>query len=167
MRSSKAMLGIAVMAFMLSGCGGGSGASTGSAPSASGLSSTVASSGSGSGSVSSGGGSGTSAGSGTSSGTGSGSGSGTTSSTIGSATLRWQAPTTNTNGTALTDLAGFYIYYGSSLGSMTNRINVSNPSAVSYVISNLSAGTWYFGIVAYTNIGLQSLMSNVGSKTIT
>ncbi len=50
---------------------------------------------------------------------------------------------------------------------MTNKITVSSPSTVSYTISNLSSGTWYFGIVAYTNSGLQSAMSNVGSKTIT
>lgn len=50
---------------------------------------------------------------------------------------------------------------------MTNEVDVANAGTTSYVISNLSAGTWYFGIIAYTNSGLESAMSNVGSKTIT
>jgi hypothetical protein len=50
---------------------------------------------------------------------------------------------------------------------MSHTIDVTNAGTTSYVISNLSAGTWYFGITAYTNTGLQSAMSNVGSKTIT
>jgi hypothetical protein len=81
--------------------------------------------------------------------------------------LAWQAPTTNTNGTALDNLAGYYIHYGTSAGSLTQTINVPNAGTTTYVISNLAAGTWYFGITAYTNSGLQSSMSNVGSKTIT
>jgi hypothetical protein len=141
MRSLKAILGLAVMAFILAGCGGGSGSSS----SAAGVSA-----------------------SGTGSAAGSGSGSGTgTAPTTGSATLAWTAPTTNTNGSALTNLAGYYIYYGNAAGSMTNKVTLSTPAALSYVVSNLSTGTWYFGIVAYTNAGLQSSMSNVGSKSIT
>ena len=139
MRSVKAILGLAVMAFILAGCGGGSGsASSAGAVSAS---NNAAASGS------------------------SGSGTGTAPST-GNATLAWTAPTTNTNGSALTDLAGYYIYYGNTAGSMTNKVTLSGPATLTYVISNLSSGTWYFGIVAYTNTGLQSSMSNVGSKTI-
>jgi len=171
MRSLKAVLGLAVMAFILAGCGGGSGSSSAaSGTSASSSSSVTSNSGSGSGSSS---GSGTSSGSGAGSSgsgsgsSGSGSGGGGTTPTTGSAKLSWTAPTANTNGSALTNLAGYYIYYGSSAGSMTNKITVSNPATVSYTVGNLSSGTWYFGIVAYTNSGLQSAMSNVGSKTIT
>lgn len=50
---------------------------------------------------------------------------------------------------------------------MTNTVDITNPGTTTYVISNLSAGTWYFGVTAYTNSGEQSAMSNVGSKTIT
>lgn len=153
----KAVLGLAVVAFILSGCGGGSGSSpSASAASASTPPTSVSSSGSGSGSGSTSG-----------SGSGSTSGSGTGTSPItGTATLSWQAPTANTNGSALTGLAGYHIYYGNAPGSMTNEIVVSNPSTLSYVVTNLSTGTWYFGVVAYTNTGLESSMSNVGSKTI-
>lgn len=84
----------------------------------------------------------------------------------GSATLSWTAPTSNSDGSALTDLAGYHIYYGTSAGSMSNKINITSPSTLTYVITNLGTGTWYFAIAAYTNTGLESAMSNVGSKTI-
>lgn len=82
------------------------------------------------------------------------------------ATLTWTAPTTNTNGSALTNLAGYEIHYGANAGALTNTINIPNPGATTYVVSNLTAGTWYFAMSAYTNTGLASPMSNVGSKTI-
>jgi Putative Ig domain len=92
----------------------------------------------------------------------SGSGSGTT----GSATLKWTAPTTNTNGSALTDLAGYHIYYGKSPSAMTTSITVPNPGTMSYTINNLSSGTWYFAVNAYTTGGTESSLSNTGSKAI-
>ncbi|MGH8227125.1 MAG: fibronectin type III domain-containing protein [Steroidobacteraceae bacterium] len=84
----------------------------------------------------------------------------------GDAKLTWSAPTTNSNGTALTDLAGYDIHYGTNYGSLTNVVDVSSASAVSYTVTGLTSGTWYFAISAYTNTGLQSALSNVGSKTI-
>jgi hypothetical protein len=33
-------------------------------------------------------------------------------------------------------------------------------------VTNLSPGTWYFGVSAYASDGMQSAMSNVGAKTI-
>jgi hypothetical protein len=49
---------------------------------------------------------------------------------------------------------------------MSQLITVSNPSITAYVITNLSSGTWYFGVTAYTSSGVEGDMSNVGSKTI-
>ena len=83
-----------------------------------------------------------------------------------SATLTWTAPTTNTNGSALTNLAGYEIHYGTNPSSLTNTITIANPGATTYVVTNLTTGTWYFAMSAYTNTGLASPMSNVGSKTI-
>ena len=95
----------------------------------------------------------------------SGSGSGT-GGTTGSASLKWTAPTTNTNGTALTDLAGYYIHYGKSSTALSTTINISNPGTLSYTIGNLASGTWYFAVNAYTTGGTQSANSNVGSKSV-
>ncbi len=83
----------------------------------------------------------------------------------GSVTLSWTAPTENTNGTALTDLAGYWIYYGTSATALTKSMQVSNPGLVTYVLSNLSPGTWYFAISAYTTANVQSSQSAVASGT--
>jgi hypothetical protein len=86
--------------------------------------------------------------------------------TTGSASLSWDAPTQNTNGTPVTDLAGYTIYYGTSPSALTQSVQVANPSATSYVVSGLSAGTYYFAVSAYSTEGTQSAQSSVGSKTI-
>ncbi|MGH7106724.1 MAG: fibronectin type III domain-containing protein [Acetobacteraceae bacterium] len=85
----------------------------------------------------------------------------------GSASLSWTAPTLNTNGSALTDLAGFHIHYGTSAASLIQEVDVQNAGTESYTVSGLGAGTWYFAISAYTTDGVESGMSTVGSKTIT
>jgi hypothetical protein len=84
----------------------------------------------------------------------------------GTATLSWSAPTANTNGTALTPLSGYTIFYGTSSESLTHTIVVTNPSTVSYVITGLSSGTWYFAVAADASDGTQSAHSSLGSKTI-
>ena len=81
--------------------------------------------------------------------------------------MTWTAPTTNTNGSALTDLAGYTIHYGTSSSALTKSIRIPNADATDYVIQGLAAGTWYFAVTAYTNIGLQSDYSSMVSKTIT
>ena len=85
----------------------------------------------------------------------------------GTATLSWIPPTQNTDGTVLTDLAGFRVYYGTSAGSPTQSVTVSNAGLVRYTISNLSSGTWYFTISAYTRTGVESDVSDIVSATFT
>lgn len=84
----------------------------------------------------------------------------------GSATLSWEPPTENTNGTALTDLAGYWINYGTSAKSLSEKIQIDNPGIVTYVLSNLSPGTWYFSITAFTAANVQSSPSAVASYTV-
>jgi Putative Ig domain len=84
----------------------------------------------------------------------------------GSATVTLVPPTQNTNGTALTDLAGMTIYYGTSSSNLNQSVQVASTASTSYTISNLASGTWYFGGVAYTTTGTQSAMSAVVSTTI-
>ncbi len=92
--------------------------------------------------------------------------SGTTTLTIvdRSAILSWNAPTTNTDGTALTDLAGYKIYYGTASGNYTTTINVGNVTT--YTINNLAPGTYYFAATAVNSAGNESGYSNEASKTI-
>jgi hypothetical protein len=84
----------------------------------------------------------------------------------GTAEVSWTPPTTNTNGSTLTDLAGYVIYYGTNPNALTQQVQVTNVGLTSYVISGLTSGTWYFGVTAYTSTGAASTMSNVASKTI-
>jgi hypothetical protein len=84
----------------------------------------------------------------------------------GSATLSWTPPTSNSNGTTLTNLAGYRIYYGTSPSSLTRTVTLSNAGLTRYVISDLSAATWYFSIRAYTSSGSESTNSNTVSKVV-
>lgn len=86
--------------------------------------------------------------------------------TSGTASLQWTAPTQNTDGSALTNLGGYRIYFGSSASSLTQTQQIASASTTSYVLNNLSAGTWYFAVAAYTTAGVESAKSGVGSKTI-
>ena len=88
--------------------------------------------------------------------------------TTGSATVSWSAPTANTNGTALTNLAGYKIYYGTDASSLTTEqvVEVANPATLSYVLSGLGSGTWYFAVASYSASGEESALSAVSSKTI-
>jgi hypothetical protein len=84
-----------------------------------------------------------------------------------SATLSWVAPTQNTDGSALTDLAGYRIVYGTSRNLLTQSITVNSVGITAYVISNLSPGsTYYFAIKAYNTAGGQSNLSTIVSKSV-
>jgi len=87
-------------------------------------------------------------------------------STTGTATLSWNVPTANTNGTSLTDLAGYIIHYGTSSGALTQTIQLTDPDLTTYVVRNLAAGTYYFAISGYATTGMQGTDSSVVSKTI-
>jgi len=84
----------------------------------------------------------------------------------GSAAVTWTAPTTNTDGSALTDLAGFYVNFGTSADSMLQQVQIASPGATGYTVTGLTSGTWYFSVSAYTTTGLQSAPSAAVSKTI-
>lgn len=82
------------------------------------------------------------------------------------ATISWQAPTQNTDGSALTDLAGYRIHYGRSAAELTSTVQIANPSVTRYVIENLSPGTWFFAARAFTAGGRESELSNIGTKVV-
>ena len=84
----------------------------------------------------------------------------------GSATLSWTPPTQNSNGTTLTNLAGYRIYYGTSSGAMNQKVTVANPGIARYVVDGLASGTWYFNVRAYTTAGVESTGSNTATKTV-
>ena len=89
-----------------------------------------------------------------------------TDSTSQTAIVSWTPPVQRTDGSALTDLAGYRVYYGKGLNSLTRIIDIRNAGQTSQFIDNLDTGTWYFAVTAYTNEGLESEMSNLGAKRI-
>jgi|SRR5580698_761983 hypothetical protein len=84
----------------------------------------------------------------------------------GSATLSWDAPTTTTVGTSLTNLAGYRIYYGIDQDELSQTVQLSGVGVQTYMVENLGAGTWYFAVRAVTSAGVESTLSNIVSKTI-
>lgn len=82
------------------------------------------------------------------------------------ATLSWTPPIKNTDGTTLTNLAGYRISYGTSATALTQAVQVANPSATSYMLSSLAPATYYFTVRAYTSNGTESAQSAVVSKVI-
>ena len=84
----------------------------------------------------------------------------------GSVTLSWTAPTKNTDGTALTNLAGYRVHYGTSAGSYTNSVQLPNKSLTSVVIEDLTPARWYFAVKAYNTSGVESTFSGSVSKLI-
>ena len=85
---------------------------------------------------------------------------------VGTATVRWVAPTSNVDGSPLTNLAGFRIRYGRNLSSLDQSVTISGASTTSYRITGLTTGTWYFTLSAFTNVGVESKPSPAASKTI-
>ena len=75
-------------------------------------------------------------------------------------------PTTQTNGTALVDLAGYRIHYGKSVTALNTTIEIKNPSISTYVVEGLAPGTYYFAVTAFTSQNHESERSNAGMKQI-
>ncbi len=81
-------------------------------------------------------------------------------------TLDWTPPTENADGSVLTDLAGYRIHYGASKDQLTKTANIANPGLTSYVVEQLTAGTWYFHMTSYSKSGVESTASGVVSTMV-
>ena len=82
----------------------------------------------------------------------------------GSVSLAWDAPTQNLNGTPITNLSGFNVYYGTASRTYTHMINVRNVT--SYTVNSLPSATYYFAITTYDSSGIESDYSDEISLTI-
>ncbi len=83
---------------------------------------------------------------------------------VDSVTLSWDEPDTNDDGSPLTDLAGYKVYYGTSSYTYTQSVDVGKYTGA--VINNLSPGTWCFSITAYDTSGNESGNSNELCTTV-
>jgi Putative Ig domain len=84
----------------------------------------------------------------------------------GNVTVSWLPPTTNADGTPISDLAGYRIYYGRSADELESVATVNNPGTTRRVIDNLSPATWFFAMTAVNGAGLESVRTQIGSITI-
>ena len=86
--------------------------------------------------------------------------------TLGTAIVSWQPPLQRTDGSALTDLAGYRVYYGEDPNNLSHTIVIDSVGQTEQFIDNLEASTWYFAVTAVDSKGLESPKSEIGSKTI-
>ncbi|MFO1426889.1 MAG: fibronectin type III domain-containing protein [Steroidobacteraceae bacterium] len=84
----------------------------------------------------------------------------------GTVTLHWQTPTHNDDGSALMDLAGYRILWGSRSDALDRSIVLDDPRASSYVVQNLPAGTYYFALRSRNALGIESETSVIAVTMI-
>jgi hypothetical protein len=75
-------------------------------------------------------------------------------------------PTENSDGSTLTNLAGYTVYYGTSASNLTQSVKITNPGLTAYTMTNLPSGTWYFAVTAYSSAGTESSRTATVSTTI-
>ena len=72
----------------------------------------------------------------------------------------------NTDGSALTDVVGYRIYYGTSATNLTQTTQVSGATTTNVVIGGLAAGTYFFSVAALNSTGVVSDPSNAVSRPV-
>ena len=80
---------------------------------------------------------------------------------FGSVVLSWLPPTENEDGSTLTDLNAYRIYYGTSPDDLDQVVTIDNPGISSFVIENLELVSHYFAASAINSEGVESERSNV------
>ncbi len=83
-----------------------------------------------------------------------------------SVTLSWTAPTENEDGSSLTDLDGYKIYWGTTPGSYPESVTIDNESISTYVVDNISPGTYEFVATSFNQSGVESRYSSPVTKVV-
>ncbi|HEY8507564.1 MAG TPA: hypothetical protein VIL32_04345, partial [Steroidobacteraceae bacterium] len=84
----------------------------------------------------------------------------------GSATVSWIPPTVNEDGTALTNLAGYRIYSGTSATNLKLLVSINQPGLTRYFVESLAPGRHYFAMTAVNSEGVESELSEIASILI-
>jgi len=84
----------------------------------------------------------------------------------GSVKLSWTQPTQNADGTTLTDLAGYKIYWGTTSGSYPNSVTINDKNVTNYVVDNLSPGTYEFVAKSFNASGIESNYSAPATRVV-
>ena len=85
---------------------------------------------------------------------------------MGTATLAWAAPSRNTDGSALTNLAGYRIHYGTKSATLNKTITIATTGVSNYVVTDLTPGKWYFAVESYNTAKVASSLSAIVNRTI-
>ncbi len=80
-------------------------------------------------------------------------------------TLRWQAPTENVDGSTLTDLAGYVIYWGTTSRNYSGSHTINSPATTQWE-ATMAPGTYYFAMTAFDAENNESGYSNEVLKVI-
>ena len=80
--------------------------------------------------------------------------------------LSWLPPTQNTDGSPLTNLAGYVVRYGLSGTGLNTVLYLGSAATTSVEISNLSSGNWNFEVSAFNTANIESQFSGIVSKII-
>ena len=83
----------------------------------------------------------------------------------GEARVSWSAPTERTDGTPLTNLAGYRVLWGTAPRNYVQSAVVMHPTTP-YTVTDLPEGTHYFAVTAFDANDLESAYSAEVSKTI-
>lgn len=83
----------------------------------------------------------------------------------GTMSLNWVAPTENVDGSSLTDLAGYRVYYGQNSRNYTEMVEVTDRNATSTSVT-LPSGDYYVAMTALDAEGNESAYSNEVLKTV-
>lgn len=95
---------------------------------------------------------------------GSGSGGNNSSTPVSSGiiSLKWSTPERNSDGSPMSDLAGFIVYYGTSSGNYNKSVDVGDTNSFS---SAFPPGTYCFTLTAYDTHRNESKSSNEVCKS--
>ena len=76
--------------------------------------------------------------------------------------LSWVAPAEREDNTpiALSEIAGYKIYYGSTQGQYPNSITISDSSATGHTFQSFTTGTYYFVVTTIDTEGRESQYSS-------
>jgi len=84
------------------------------------------------------------------------------------AILSWVAPTTSADSSPLplSDIKGYKIYTGTNTNNLTLLFDINDSSVDEHTIRNLTAAKHYYAIKTYNQSGMESVFSDIVSKTI-
>ena len=70
--------------------------------------------------------------------------------------LEWSAPKFNTKSEAITNIAGYKIYYDTQPGVYKLKKTITGSQSLSIVITELENTVYYFSITAFNTVGIDS-----------